>query len=95
MSNDAEKKSPAVERKCFAPGKRGITVKGLSVLFGKSRGTLYNWINEKSPYYIPDFPRPIRIGKRSILWLEEEVFEYMAKLAKFRDNPGGLDGNCQ
>jgi len=38
-----------------------------------SRSTIYNKINPKSPQYDPTFPKPIKLGSRSVGWIEAEV----------------------
>jgi prophage regulatory protein len=38
-----------------------------------SRSTIYNKINPKSAHYDPTFPKPIKLGSRSIGWIEAEV----------------------
>jgi prophage regulatory protein len=42
---------------------------------GIARATLYQWLDPKSPQYVPDMPRPIKLSERSrcCYWLEEEV----------------------
>ena len=31
----------------------------------------------RSPYYDPDFPKPIRLGKRAVGWRESEVIAWL------------------
>lgn len=38
-----------------------------------SRSTIYDWLNPKSPRYDPTFPRPHRLGRQSVGWLESEI----------------------
>ena len=40
---------------------------------GLSRSSIYELINPKSAYYDPDFPKPVRIGKRAVGWIEADV----------------------
>jgi len=40
---------------------------------GQSRSTIYNKLNPKSPQYDPTFPKPIKLGARSIGWIEAEI----------------------
>ena len=42
---------------------------------GIARATLYQWLDPKSPQYVPDMPQPIKLSERSrcCYWLEEEV----------------------
>lgn len=72
------------------PPKKVLGIKSLCVKCDKSRGSIYNWLNPKSPQYLPGFPRPIRIGKRAVGWLEDEVDAYLTGLAKSRDENWGV-----
>jgi len=38
-----------------------------------SRSTVYNWMNPKSKYYRPEFPKPIKISTSAIGWLESDI----------------------
>lgn len=45
-------------------------VKKLSV----SRSTLYAWLCQRSAYFVPSFPQPLRLGDgRSVFWVESEI----------------------
>lgn len=56
---------------------RLLRLKHVCALMGVSRSTIYNWIREKSRWYIPEFPKPIRIGKTAIGWQEDEIARYL------------------
>ena len=45
---------------------------------GLSRSTIYDKINPKSRYYDKDFPRPIKLGEKSVGWLLREVDTWIA-----------------
>lgn len=45
---------------------------------GASRTTIYDWTNPHSKRYDPTFPRPIRLGVRSVGWLESEIDAWIA-----------------
>lgn len=49
---------------------------------GISRSTLYNWLSPKSAYFVTDLPKPIRLGKRTIGWLSDEIENWIASRAK-------------
>ena len=40
---------------------------------GRSRSGIYELKNPKSPYYDPEFPQPVRIGKRAVGWRKSEI----------------------
>ena len=44
-------------------------VKGLT---GLSRSTIYAYIHEGN------FPSPVSLGKRSVAWVDQEVYEWMS-----------------
>ncbi|MGL6627643.1 helix-turn-helix transcriptional regulator [Aeromonas jandaei] len=44
---------------------------------GVANSTVYDWLNPKSPRYDPTFPRPIRLGKHSVGWIESELDEWI------------------
>jgi prophage regulatory protein len=45
----------------------------LLLILSVSRSTVYNWMNPKSKYYRPEFPKPIKISKSAIGWLESDI----------------------
>ncbi len=49
-----------------------LTIRELVRRVGISRSSVYSKINPSSPYYDPTFPRPVRVGSRS-LFVESEV----------------------
>ena len=57
--------------------KRLLRNKEVQDYIGISRTAIYNKLKEKSPYYDPKFPRPIQIGAKSIVWIEEEIEDYI------------------
>ena len=56
-----------------APKHRVIRLPETKQVSGQSRSTIYNKLNPKSPQYDPTFPKPIKLGARSIGWIEAEV----------------------
>ncbi|QHQ34884.1 helix-turn-helix transcriptional regulator [Algicella marina] len=44
---------------------------------GLSRSSIYAKLDPKSRYHDPDFPRPVRIGVRSVAWSEREIAEWL------------------
>ena len=42
-----------------------------------SRAKIYEMINEKSKYYDPTFPRPIRLSESRIGWVAREVNQWI------------------
>jgi prophage regulatory protein len=42
-----------------------------------SRSKIYEMINPENPRYDASFPKPVRWGARSVMWKQEEVYEWM------------------
>lgn len=55
-------------------------------LFGIKQGTLWSWLDANNPRYRPDFPKPVRLGKKAVGFSAKELAEYQAKLLADRDN---------
>lgn len=52
---------------------------------GLCRSSWYNILNPNSPYFDPLAPKPIKITKRRIGWLEAEVDAWIASKAAQRE----------
>lgn len=48
-------------------------------LFGVSRATFDRWQRPDSDYYVPDFPKKIKIGNFTF-YVRQEIRDYMQKL---------------
>lgn len=53
-------------------------------LTGLSRATIYRHMDKDI------FPRPIRLGERSVGWIEEEVLAWLASRVQVRDERYGI-----
>jgi prophage regulatory protein len=51
---------------------------------GIARSTLYGYLNERSPSYMPSFPKPLHLGS-STVFLEHEVDEFFWGLIRARE----------
>ncbi|HBM7586245.1 TPA: helix-turn-helix transcriptional regulator [Enterobacter bugandensis] len=49
---------------------------------GIARSTIYDWLNPKSPRYDSSFPKPRKLGKQSVGWLESEIDEWIIERAQ-------------
>ena len=49
-----------------------------------SRSTIYNKINPKSKHYDSNFPKPFKLGERSIAWILAEVQAWIESKAGAR-----------
>jgi prophage regulatory protein len=61
--------------------KKILRYKGVVDKAGISRSTMYGYIKQGN------FPKPIRLGKRAVGWLEHEIDEWIAGCIKNRDRP--------
>lgn len=61
-----------------------IRLQDVMNLFGVSRATFDRWQRPDSEYYLPDFPKKIKIGNLSF-YVRSEIRDYMQKLIDERD----------
>ena len=61
---------------------RIIRIKQVQERVGLSRSTIYDRINERSPRYDPEFPKPAKLGAYAVGWLEESINEWINKRVK-------------
>lgn len=52
---------------------RILRLKDILFKVNVARSTLYDWMNERSPCHDPTFPKRVKIGIKSVGWLEDEV----------------------
>ena len=59
-----------------------ISIKQVVNYTGLSRSTIYELIDEKSPYYDPTFPKKIKMTQNRICWSAWEINQWIeSKLA--------------
>jgi len=56
---------------------RIVRLKTVIARTGLARSTVYDRLNLDSPRYDDTFPRPFKIGKSAVGWLESEVDEWI------------------
>lgn len=54
----------------------------VSACTGLPRATLYDKMNPKSPRYDPTFPKPVRLGAKSVGWPQNLVMEWLESRIK-------------
>lgn len=54
---------------------------------GKSRSTIYEALDPRSPRYDPTFPKPLYLSARSVGWVESEVDNWLRARLLARDGP--------
>lgn len=67
-----------------SPPTRALTIKMVSERIGRSRASIYEMMDRKSPRYDAAFPTPFKIGVKT-LFVEAEIEQYLkAKIAESR-----------
>jgi prophage regulatory protein len=56
-----------------------IKLKAVMDCTGLGRSTIYNYIADKT------FPKPVKLGKRSVAWVESEVHDWILERIDERD----------
>jgi len=58
---------------------RALTTKEVLEIVGISRTAHYEKLNPNSSSFDPDYPKKIKVGFRSVRYLEQEVFSWLEK----------------
>jgi prophage regulatory protein len=61
-----------------------LRLKGVMHKTGDGRSTIYNKNNPASKYYDPTYPKPIRLGAKSVGWIESEIDAWIESRAAAR-----------
>lgn len=56
-----------------------LRLKQVIAITGLSRSTIYSMLDENSSSYDPDFPKQVKIGKKSVAWVEHELDQWICK----------------
>ena len=56
---------------------RILRIRQLRECIGLSRSTIYDRLNPMSPRYDSTFPRPIKLGKFAVGWVEEDIHRWI------------------
>ncbi|MCG7589579.1 MULTISPECIES: AlpA family transcriptional regulator [unclassified Halomonas] len=56
-----------------------LRLKQVIAITGLSRSSIYSMLDEDSSSYDPDFPKQVKIGKKSVAWVENEVDQWIVK----------------
>ncbi|MFA1722597.1 helix-turn-helix transcriptional regulator [Xanthomonas campestris] len=71
------------------PSPRAVRLPEVLQLLGISRSTLYNRLDESSPQYDPDMPRPFKLGKGDrapTAWLHQDIVVYIESCVAARSS---------
>lgn len=44
---------------------------------GVSRSTIYDWMKPESPRFDSSFPKPVKLGKSSVGWIESDLNRWL------------------
>lgn len=55
---------------------RGLRLKEVQHRTGLGRSTIYRWMEEGK------FPKPVRLGARSVAWIEHEIDQWLMSLVR-------------
>lgn len=70
----------------FERPRRVLRTPAVSDRIGVSRSTIYNWLDPRSKYHRPSFPRPFRIGASAVGWLEADVEQFISDIVASDDS---------
>ena len=61
-----------------------ISIKQVVEFVGVGRSTIYEMMDENSPYYDPTFPKPIKLSSNAVGWFEHEIIQWLELKAEQR-----------
>ena len=64
---------------------RILNIKAVIDITALSRSTIYEMINEKSKYYDPTFPKPVRLSESRIGWSAWEINQWIEDKLESRE----------
>lgn len=56
-----------------------LRLKQVIAITGLSRSSIYSMLDKNSSSYDPDFPKQVKIGKKSVAWVKHEVDQWISK----------------
>lgn len=56
---------------------RIFNLKAVIEITALSRSTIYEMLNQKSKYYDPSFPKPVRLTEVRIGWVSQEIYDWL------------------
>lgn len=56
---------------------RILRIRQLRECIGLSRSTIYDRLNPMSPRYDSTFPKPIKLGRFAVGWVEEDIYRWI------------------
>lgn len=55
-----------------------VSAKDLAKELAVGVSTLWAWVDSSGEHFIPEFPRPLKIGRNCTRWRAKDVEEYLA-----------------
>lgn len=65
-----------------------LRAKSVALKLGIAESTLHDWCNPKSPRYDPTFPKFIRLGTSTVVWLSNMIEAWLIR--KYEEQNGPL-----
>ena len=65
-----------------------INIKQVSAITGLCRSTIYEMMDEYSPYYDPTFPKKLKITQNRIVWSVWEINQWIVSKLASRESKG-------
>lgn len=56
---------------------RILRINEVMAMLGISRSTIYDWMDVKSTRYDANFPKRIKLGQKSVGWVESQLVEWL------------------
>ena len=56
-----------------------IRIKDVVSMIGVARSTIYDWINSESPRFDSTFPKPIKLGKNRVGWIQQQLIAWIER----------------
>ena len=54
-----------------------LRVKEVEAMLGVARSTIYDWMNVNSKRYDASFPKKVKLGQKSVGWVEGQLVEWL------------------
>jgi len=70
-----------------------LRISDVIAITGLCRSSIYNKLNSKSPYYDQDFPKPFKLGLRSVGWLESDIKKWILEKSEYFSKTESLNEN--
>lgn len=60
----------------------------VATLTGLARSTIYAKLSQRSRYFDPSFPSPVRLGQRTVGWRADEISAWISSCPRTQEPTG-------